>query len=74
MPDGIFLVTGPTGSGKSTTLYSALNAINKPDRKIITVEDRLSMKVAGINQVQVRSDVNDFFGGIASNVETSSQY
>jgi type IV pilus assembly protein PilB len=37
--DGVFLVTGPTGSGKSTTLYSALNYINKPDRKIITVED-----------------------------------
>ena len=39
MPDGVFLVTGPTGSGKSTTLYSALNYINHPDRKIITVED-----------------------------------
>ena len=54
MPDGIFLVTGPTGSGKSTTLYSALNAINKPDRKIITVEDPVEYEVAGINQVQVR--------------------
>src|ERR1700679_3032138 len=39
LPDGIFLVTGPTGSGKSTTLYACLHAINKPDRKIITVED-----------------------------------
>ncbi len=61
MPDGIFLVTGPTGSGKSTTLYSALNAINKPDRKIITVEDPVEYEVAGINQVQVRSDVGMTF-------------
>ena len=55
MPDGIFLVTGPTGSGKSTTLYSALNAINKPDRKIITVEDPVEYEVAGINQVKWRA-------------------
>ena len=61
MPDGIFLVTGPTGSGKSTTLYSALNVINKPDRKIITVEDPVEYEVPGINQVQVRSDVGMTF-------------
>ena len=61
MPDGIFLVTGPTGSGKSTTLYSALNAINKPDRKIITVEDPVEYEVPGINQVQVRADVGMTF-------------
>lgn len=61
MPDGIFLVTGPTGSGKSTTLYSALNVINQPDRKIITVEDPVEYEVAGINQVQVRSDVGMTF-------------
>jgi general secretion pathway protein E/type IV pilus assembly protein PilB len=61
MPDGIFLVTGPTGSGKSTTLYSALNAINTPDRKIITVEDPVEYEVAGINQVQVRADVGMTF-------------
>ena len=61
LPDGIFLVTGPTGSGKSTTLYSALNAINKPDRKIITVEDPVEYEVAGINQVQVRADVGMTF-------------
>ena len=61
MPDGIFLVTGPTGSGKSTTLYSALNAINQPDRKIITVEDPVEYEVAGINQVQVRADVGMTF-------------
>ena len=58
---GLVLVTGQTGSGKSTTLYSALNAINKPDRKIITVEDPVEYEVAGINQVQVRSDVGMTF-------------
>ncbi len=61
MPDGIFLVTGPTGSGKSTTLYSALNHINRPDRKIITVEDPVEYQMAGINQVQVRRDVGMTF-------------
>lgn len=61
LPDGIFLVTGPTGSGKSTTLYSALNVINKPDRKIITVEDPVEYEVAGINQVQVRAEVGMTF-------------
>ncbi len=57
MPDGVFLVTGPTGSGKSTTLYSALNYINQPDRKIITVEDPVEYEMMGINQVQVRREV-----------------
>ncbi|MGY8712811.1 MAG: GspE/PulE family protein [Verrucomicrobiia bacterium] len=61
LPDGIFLVTGPTGSGKSTTLYSALNVINKPDRKIITVEDPVEYELAGINQVQVRAEVGMTF-------------
>lgn len=61
MPDGIFLVTGPTGSGKSTTLYSALNYINHPDRKIITVEDPVEYQMTGINQVQVRKDVGMTF-------------
>jgi general secretion pathway protein E/type IV pilus assembly protein PilB len=56
LPDGILLVTGPTGSGKTTTLYSCLNFINRPDRKIITVEDPVEYLLAGINQVQV-SDV-----------------
>lgn len=53
LPDGILLVTGPTGSGKTTTLYSCLNYINRPDRKIITVEDPVEYMLAGINQVQV---------------------
>jgi general secretion pathway protein E/type IV pilus assembly protein PilB len=61
MPDGVFLVTGPTGSGKSTTLYSALNCINHPDRKIITVEDPVEYEMAGVNQVQVRRDVGMTF-------------
>jgi len=56
-PDGIFLVTGPTGSGKTTTLYSCLNFINQPDRKIITVEDPIEYRISGINQVQVNADV-----------------
>jgi len=53
LPDGILLVTGPTGSGKTTTLYSCLHFINRPDRKIITVEDPVEYLLAGINQVQV---------------------
>ena len=59
--DGVFLVTGPTGSGKSTTLYSALNYVNQPDRKIITVEDPVEYQMAGINQVQVKRDVGMTF-------------
>jgi len=61
MPDGIFLVTGPTGSGKSTTLYACLNLINKPDRKIITVEDPIEYQMSGINQVPVNEDVGMTF-------------
>ena len=57
LPDGILLVTGPTGSGKTTTLYSCLNFINRPDRKIITVEDPVEYLLAGINQVQVSETV-----------------
>jgi type IV pilus assembly protein PilB len=57
MPDGILLVTGPTGSGKTTTLYSCLHFINRPDRKIITVEDPVEYQLAGINQVQVNETV-----------------
>jgi len=57
LPDGILLVTGPTGSGKTTTLYSCLHFINRPDRKIITVEDPVEYQLAGINQVQVNESV-----------------
>ena len=58
LPDGVFLVTGPTGSGKTTTLYACLNTINKPDRKIITVEDPVEYQLGGINQVQVNAEIN----------------
>jgi len=57
LPDGVLLVTGPTGSGKTTTLYACLNHINRPDRKIITVEDPVEYQMSGINQVQVNRDV-----------------
>jgi len=58
MPDGIFLVTGPTGSGKTTSLYAFLNSINKPSRKIMTVEDPVEYQLSGINQVQVDRTVD----------------
>lgn len=61
LPDGILLVTGPTGSGKTTTLYSCLNFINRPDRKIITVEDPVEYQMAGINQVQVQEQIGFTF-------------
>lgn len=61
LPDGILLVTGPTGSGKTTTLYACLNTINKSDRKIITVEDPVEYLMSGINQVQVKEDVGMTF-------------
>lgn len=61
LPDGIILVTGPTGSGKTTTLYACLNSINKSDRKIITVEDPVEYLLSGINQVQVKEDIGMTF-------------
>ncbi len=61
LPDGIILVTGPTGSGKTTTLYACLNSINKPDRKIITVEDPVEYLLSGINQVQVKESIGMSF-------------
>ena len=57
LPDGILLITGPTGSGKTTTLYAVLNFINRPDRKIITVEDPVEYVLSGINQVQVNEAI-----------------
>ena len=57
MPHGIILVTGPTGSGKTTTLYTALSALNKPERKIITVEDPVEYQLEGINQIQAKSSI-----------------
>ena len=61
MPDGIFLVTGPTGSGKTTSLYAFLNNINTPSRKIITAEDPVEYQLSGINQVQVDKSVGMTF-------------
>jgi len=61
LPDGILLVTGPTGSGKTSTLYACLNYINKPDRKIITVEEPVEYQMNGINQVQVNTEIGMTF-------------
>jgi type IV pilus assembly protein PilB len=63
-PNGIFLVTGPTGSGKTTTLYSALDTLNRPDKKIITAEDPVEYNFNGINQVQVRDSIGLSFAAI----------
>ncbi|MCI0638396.1 MAG: Flp pilus assembly complex ATPase component TadA [Gemmataceae bacterium] len=63
-PNGIFLVTGPTGSGKTTTLYSALNELNRPDRKIITAEDPVEYYLPGINQVEVKHQIGLDFARI----------
>ncbi len=63
-PNGIFLVTGPTGSGKTTTLYAALNELNRPDRKIITAEDPVEYSFSGINQVQVNESIDLTFANI----------
>ena len=63
LPDGILLITGPTGSGKTTTLYAVLSYINRPDRKIITVEDPVEYQLSGINQVQVSESVGLTFAG-----------
>ena len=63
-PNGIFLVTGPTGSGKTTTLYAALNELNRPDRKIITAEDPVEYYLPGINQVEVKHNIGLNFSRI----------
>ncbi|MCC6678813.1 MAG: Flp pilus assembly complex ATPase component TadA [Phycisphaerales bacterium] len=63
-PNGIFLVTGPTGSGKTTTLYSALDVLNRPDKKIITAEDPVEYAFEGINQCQVREGIGLGFPAI----------
>ena len=60
-PDGILLVTGPTGSGKTSTLYACLNYVNKPDRKIITIEEPVEYQMNGINQVQVHAEIGMTF-------------
>lgn len=66
-PHGIILVTGPTGSGKTTTLYTALQRINTPERKIITVEDPVEYQLEGVNQIQVKPSIGlDFAGALRS--------
>ncbi len=63
-PNGIFLVTGPTGSGKTTTLYAALGELNRPDKKIITAEDPVEYRLPGINQVEVKASIGLTFHSI----------
>jgi type IV pilus assembly protein PilB len=63
-PNGIFLVTGPTGSGKTTTLYAALNELNRPDRKIITAEDPVEYYLPGVNQTEVKHNIGLDFARI----------
>jgi type IV pilus assembly protein PilB len=63
-PNGIMLVTGPTGSGKTTTLYAALNELNRPDRKIITAEDPVEYYLPGVNQVEVKHNIGLDFARI----------
>jgi len=63
-PNGIILVTGPTGSGKTTTLYAALNDLNRPDKKIITAEDPVEYYLPGVNQVEVRHNIGLDFARI----------
>ncbi|MBI5184420.1 MAG: type II secretion system ATPase GspE [Nitrospinae bacterium] len=67
MPYGMFLVTGPTGSGKTTTLYAALTKINSPDKKIITIEDPVEYQLHGVNQIHVKSSIGlTFANGLRS--------
>lgn len=71
-PFGMILVTGPTGSGKSTTLYSILNQLNTPDRNIVTIEDPVEYQVEGITQLQVKPDIGlDFASGLRSMLRQS---
>jgi len=67
-PNGIILVTGPTGSGKTTTLYGALDKINSPDRKIITVEDPVEYLMRGINQIQVKPQIDLNFANVLRHI------
>jgi len=67
-PYGIILVTGPTGSGKTTTLYAALSEINSPEKKIITVEDPIEYQLSGVNQVQVKSSIGLSFANVLRSI------
>ncbi|MEQ1755440.1 MAG: GspE/PulE family protein [Micropepsaceae bacterium] len=67
-PNGIVLVTGPTGSGKTTTLYAALSRLNSVERKILSVEDPVEYKIAGVNQIQVKPDIGLSFANVLRSV------
>lgn len=68
LPDGMVLLTGPTGSGKTTTLYSCLTEVNSPNKKIITIEDPVEYELAGVNQVMVRPDIGMSFAKVLRSV------
>lgn len=68
LPNGIILVTGPTGSGKTTTLYAVLKRINSPDKKIITVEDPVEYQIPGISQIQVRPEIGLTFANLLRSI------
>lgn len=67
-PNGVILITGPTGSGKTTTLYACLNYLNRSDRKLITVEDPVEYQLTGINQVQVNETINLTFANVLRSI------
>ncbi|MEE8515760.1 MAG: type II secretion system ATPase GspE [Alphaproteobacteria bacterium] len=67
-PHGIILVTGPTGSGKTTTLYASLSDLNTPDRKILTVEDPIEYQLEGVNQIQVRPQIGLSFANVLRSI------
>jgi len=67
-PNGIILITGPTGSGKTTTLYTALTRLNTPESKIITVEDPVEYELEGINQIQVKADIDLTFSNVLRSI------
>jgi general secretion pathway protein E len=67
-PHGVFLVTGPTGSGKTTTLYASLMRINSPDKKILTVEDPIEYQLDGVNQIQVKPSIDFTFANVLRSI------
>ncbi len=67
-PHGIILVTGPTGSGKTTTLYASLSELNTPDRKILTVEDPIEYQLEGVNQIQIRPQIGLSFANVLRSI------
>ncbi|MGL1349306.1 GspE/PulE family protein, partial [Vibrio parahaemolyticus] len=68
LPNGIVLVTGPTGSGKTTTLYTGLLGLNSIERKIVTIEDPIEFQLRGINQVQVKPQIGLTFASLLRSI------